>query len=177
MSDEILAAWIQGGCTLAAGAVALVGGFLAYIGAVNAAKCQVRLAESNYKAQASAYRTRMIEIAVKLCDMAFVNDRYLKGNPDSIRIEMFSIPEELSPSNWRDHAMLGDEAVTAISNVYEMAKRFEKFARKMRDKPASANSEAFGDDRAIDTYRHLIQAQRDRAKKLLTVSKSQMTVA
>jgi len=182
MSDEIeaariaaqaaiWAAWIQGGLTFVAGAIAIGGGALAYLGAVKAARIQVQLEEGKHKALVSAYRTRMAEMAVKLGDTAFINSVHLKGDLDTIKVETFVIPEELYPKNWRDHAMLGDRVVTAISDAYEMARIFDEFAREMRGKPAETNSETFGAERAIDAYQQLNQELRDRASKLVATLK------
>ena len=167
----IQAARIQGEWTLAAGIIAFFGGLLALFGAFLAARRQVRLEERRHKALAAAYRIRMMEIAVNIANHAFMNDVHTKNNPDTIRIEPFAIPKELDSLNWRDHAMLGDIAVTAISSLYEMAKTFDEFALEMHGKPAETNSETFGDKRAIDSYRHLNKALRDRAGKLLAILK------
>jgi hypothetical protein len=171
--DAIWAAWIQGGLTFAAGAVAIVGGAFAYRAAIKAARIQVKLEEDKHKALVSAYITRMAEIVRNLDDTAFVNSVHLKGDPDTVRVDTFAVPEELHPRNWRDHAMLGDKAVTAISDVYEMASIFDKFAREMGGKSAETNSEAFGAERAIDAYRQINQGLQDRAKKLTAILKSE----
>ena len=56
------AAWIQFG----AASFVLVAGVCAYLGAVR----QVRLAEREHKAKVAAYKNRMTEIAVGICDHA-----------------------------------------------------------------------------------------------------------
>jgi hypothetical protein len=147
----VRAAGIQGEWTAAAGFAAFIGGLLAIVGAVIAAARQVPLEERKHKARATAYRIRMKQVAVKLCDMELFNRGHLEGDQEIIRIEPtpFVVPDELSPSHWEDHAMLGDDAVIAISDLYEMATLFDKFAREMRDKPADAQS-SLGVSRAGD---------------------------
>lgn len=168
---EILAAWIQGGLAFAAGFFVILGGGLAYLGAREAARIQVRLEEDKYKALVCAYKSRMVGVATKLDNMAFINDVHVKCNENEIMIERFDLPEELDPKNWRDHAMLGDEAVTAISDAHEIVRIFGEFTREMRGKSADTNSETFGAERAIDAYRELNQELRDRASKLHTTLK------
>jgi hypothetical protein len=171
MNETIEAAWIQGGFTFAAGLVALVAGALAYCGAINAATIQTRLENEKHESRVSAYRNRIAEVAVKLRDLCFINGIHLSNEPDTVRVELFTIPEELHPKNWHDHAMLGDKAVTAISSLYDIAEIFDEFALKMRGKPVETNSETFGDERAIDSYRHINQELCDRASKLLAILK------
>ena len=175
----IRAARIQGEWTLGAGLVAFGGGFLALAGALIAAGIQVRVERKKYNDRVTAYSFRMRQVAVKLCDMQLFNRFHLEGDQDIVRIEPtpFVIPDELSPSHWEDHAMLGEEAVIAISDLYEMVTVFDEFAREMHDKPADAQS-SLGvprtDDNevtesAIETYRRVHQALMQRGRKLLVV--------
>jgi hypothetical protein len=162
----IRAARMQGEWTFGARGIAFVGGLLALGGAVIAAARQVRLEETKHKALVAAYRVRMTDIAIRLCEGIFSNSIHLMDNPDTIRIEPLAIQEELSPSNWRDHALLGRDEVIAISDTYQMVKRFHDFSKEMRGKPANAQSKQFGqpigdsDDIApgIETYRHMNKA-------------------
>jgi hypothetical protein len=171
MSDTICAAWIQGWFTFAAGLSALGGGALAYCSAVKSAKIQTRLENEKHVSLVSAYRNRIADVADELCKLSFINSVHLDNEPNTIRVELFTIPEELYPKNWRDHAMLGDSAVTAISSLYEMTKNFDAFALEMHGKPAETNSETFGYEHAIDSYRYLNKELRDRADRLLAILK------
>lgn len=167
------AAWIQ----LFAASFVLLAGVCAYFGAVR----QVRLAEREHKAKVAAYISRMTEIAVGICDHAWINSFYTKSDAQIIIIEPLTVPEELGPSNWFDHALLGENVVTAISKLYTVVKIFVDFTDEMRWQPAEAKSE-FGSpcivgydeeqepeveqEPGIDTYRNINQALENSAEKL-----------
>jgi len=169
----IRAARVQGEWTLAAGVFAFLGGLLAIAGAVIAARIQVRLEHRKHNALVSAYRTRMVQIVEDISDHAFCDKVHIDQSAAVIRMEPFAIPEELSPSNWRDHAMLGHEEMVAVRELYKRAKAYHNFFEQMHGKPADANSERFGDKRAIDAYRHLNQSLSDKTEKLRSALKPQ----
>jgi hypothetical protein len=156
--------------------VALVAGILTYLAAVR----QVRLAEREHKAKVAAYKSRMIEIAVGICDHAWINSFHTNSDEKVIRIESLTVPEELGPSNWLDHALLGQNVVTAISRLYSDAKEFVEFSEEMQGKPAEAPSESFGRgagdelEPGIDTYRAINQSLRESADALRLLLINQM---
>ena len=135
----------------------------------------MRLAERVHKAKVAAYKSRMTEIAVSICNHAFINRGHTRSNATIIRIEPLTVPEELRPSNWLDHALLGENVVTAISDLYSEANR-SSFAEEMQGKPAEAKSKfgqhvAVGADDyepepGIDTYRAMNQSLGKSAEKL-----------
>jgi hypothetical protein len=157
---------------LGAASFVLIAGVGAYFGAVR----QVRLAERQHKAKVAAYKIRMTEIAVRICDHAIINRGHTRSDATIIRIEPLTVPEELRPSNWLDHALLGENVVTAISDLYSEANGFVEFAEEMRGKPAEAGSKfgqhvAVGADDyelepGIDTYRAMNQSLGKSAEKV-----------
>lgn len=107
-------------------------------------------------------------------DYSFLNSVYAKANAKIIKIWPFSVPEELLPSNWLDHALLGENVVTAISELYSEATRFVEFAEEMQGKPADALSKfggGVGDepDPGINTFREMNESLGKSAKDLLSL--------
>jgi hypothetical protein len=108
-----------------------------------------------------------------------------------IKIEPLIVPKELEPSNWLDHALLGDNVVTAISALYINAKRFVEFTEEMSGKPADEKSklgnyrvvgydeeqefEAVETEPGIDTYRNINHDLANSAEKLRSLLVSPIT--
>lgn len=124
----IWAAVIQGFLTLMAGVVAIVGGWLAYRGAIAAAARQVRLAEERDEARVSAYRFRIGVLADDLeCQARFSHanatlalQRFREGG-GSHPVLLGRWPQfpEFAPESWENHALLGQAAVRAIHNLWQ----------------------------------------------------------
>ena len=169
----IRAAWIQGCWTFAAGLVAFSGGLLAIGGAIIAARIQAKLEQGKHKALVFAYRDRIMQISESISSHAFIDKVHINQNAKVIRMEPFAIPEEIAPANWRDHALLSDEEMIAVRGLYEVAKVYSEFFEEMHGKPYDTNSEIFGDECAIDAYRHLNEELSNRAKKLGLAVKSE----
>lgn len=168
------AAKLTAAATMKAACLQLFAATFVLVAAYVAAVRQVRLAEREHKAKVAAYKSRMTEIAVSICDHAFLNSSCTKSDEKIIRIWPLTVPEELRPSNWLDHALLGENVVTAISTLYSEAKRFVEFSVEMEGKPAEAQSEfggAVGDERepGIDTYREMNELLQKSATHLLSL--------
>ncbi len=69
--------------------------------------------------------------------------------------------------------MLSHEEMVALCELYKRAKTYHNFFEQMRGEPADANAEKFGDERAIDAYRHLNQSLSDKTEKLRSALKPQ----
>lgn len=133
------------------GAMALVGALIAGMAAYIAATRQVRQRENEAKAHAEAYRSRLEFLVDELRKMAGVErneaslalDRHRSGTTlDELLAAMpYSMPEELTPANWRDHAVLGIDAVRGIYRLHEALKKAIRFNDEMRGKPCTAVSE------------------------------------
>jgi hypothetical protein len=139
----IKAAWIQ--------LIALAGAVIAAIIAYAAATRQVRQLEYEAKARAEAYRSRLVFLVDELRKMAGVErneaslalDRHRSGTAsDELLAAMpYSMPEELTPANWRHHAVLGIDAVRGIHRLHEALKKAIRFNNEMRGKPCTSVSE------------------------------------
>jgi hypothetical protein len=153
MSDEIEAArmaaeatlhaaWVQGSLSVAAGLVALFGGFFVYRAAVEGAARQVRLAESNHRARVDAYRFRMevlrdeLEGRAAVCfgEAATSLERFrATGGSYSIPMYLLSPIPAFSEQHWEDHAMLGQAEVRSIHDINSKLNRYIEFAREVEE--------------------------------------------
>ncbi len=130
------AAWIQGGSILAAALLALVGGFLAYCGAIR----QVRLSEGQHAARVAAYRFRVqmlvndlnLKAAIAFAAAQTELHRYREQN-GSYRIPLSPLPEmhDFSEEHWQDHALLGESTVRAIHAVHCALGEYLTFQREV----------------------------------------------
>lgn len=129
---------------LATGALAIVGAIVGAIAVYRGATRQVLLQENAAKARAEAYRFKLLILVSELHLAAAVEfgeaklqlDRYRAGGAEeSLAATQFSIPEELTPDNWQDHAMLGIAAVRGIHELYEALKEAVRFNTEMRGNP------------------------------------------
>ena len=57
--------------------------------------------------------------------------------------------------------------------MYEIAKSYHNFFKQMHGRSTDANAEIFGDERAIDAYRHLNEELNKRTEKLRSALKPQ----
>ena len=132
----IEAAWIQGGLTVFAGVLAVLGGSFAYFGAVR----QVRLDEKRYKVRVTAYRFRIGALADELDGLArvcwgeaLIALRRFREADSSYSIPIYALPlfPEFSDEHWEDHALLGQEAVRAIHNVRSNLREYMLFRKEV----------------------------------------------
>ena len=136
----IIAALIQGGLTCLAGIIALIGGFLAYRGAVRAASIGVRLEEKKYDARVAAYQYRIglevrrLELSLKVCsgEATITLDRFRSDGASRPmpELQLYDVPE-FSDRNWEDHALLGQAAVQAISKINHLLDKYISFQREV----------------------------------------------
>lgn len=136
---------------LFAGAMALLGALIAGVAAYKAATRQVRQHEYEAQARAEAYRSRLVFLVDELRKMAGVErnearlalDRHRSGTASGelLAAMPYSMPEELPPANWRDHAVLEIDAVRGIHRLHEALKEAIRFNNEMRGKPCTSVSE------------------------------------
>ncbi len=139
------AAWIQ----WTAGAMALLGAIGAGVAAYKGATRQVRLQERQAKARTEAYRFKLTILVDELYMTAAVErseaklqlDRYCAGaSSERLTAMPFLIPDELTPGNWSDHALLGITAVRGIHRLYDSLKDAIRFSTEMRGQACSTIS-------------------------------------
>jgi hypothetical protein len=144
----IRAALYQGGLTIVAGLVAIVGGWLAYRGAVKGAERQVQLDEQRDAARIAAYRFRIEAVARELdarallqFSAAVAHLKRFREHGGSWSIPLLPLPPfpELSDRHWEDHALLGRRALPALRQVQTSLNEYELF-----------RSEVFGRDLKCD---------------------------
>jgi hypothetical protein len=133
------AAYVQA----AAGLAVVVAAFVAGRSAYKSATRQVRLQESQAEARADAYKFMLSLVAQDLLAQAAVEysearsqlDRHGAGRPPEVLTgTRFTMPPELKPDNWQDHAMLGIAAVRAIRYLHEALTEAMRFNQEMRGK-------------------------------------------
>jgi hypothetical protein len=96
--DIICSSWIQGGCTVFAGFLALVAGWLAY----RAATRKTRLQEKREEERRIAYRFTMKLVLTNLLDDINV----YQDNMSEEEVRIFLIPKEMESQYWENHALL-----------------------------------------------------------------------
>lgn len=146
------AAYVQA----AAGVAVVVAAFIAGLSAYKSATRQVRLQESQAEAKAEAYKFMLSLVVQDLLEQAAVEysearsqlDRHNAGElPEVLTGTRFSMPPELKPDNWQDHAMLGIAAVRGIRYLHEALSEAKRFNQEMwgkqwdeiSDKPTFGN--------------------------------------
>ena len=137
----IHAAWVQGLLTLAAGGAAVIGGFLAYRGAVKAAARQVQLEEKRHEARVVAYRFRIEMIladvttvsGVRLGEATSALRRYRMDPAFSVKMSVYpiSVADDLLENHWEDHALLGQEVVRTIHELRTLLIQYQSFCNEV----------------------------------------------
>ncbi|WP_374308732.1 hypothetical protein [Dongia sp.] len=125
------AAWIGGGLTLLAALIAAGGAIYGGVKAYQSAVRQIALAENQHKAKVRAYRfhiksiMRSIEVVadaeLESCDVALQEETERGYTTD------LEIPNELTPSEWENHALLGVDIIERIEQVYAALRDVELF--------------------------------------------------
>jgi hypothetical protein len=141
------AAYIQGVCTIFAGLLAVGGGCLAYRGAVQAAKRQVRLEEEKYRSRVAAYRARFKTIlddldrlsylAMQFATMTLQNYR-LHGDTVPIGLQEVPVMADLSPLQWENHALLGTKVPDTIRRVSAAMERYQRVREEIVERGLQA---------------------------------------
>ncbi len=114
-SKDCIGDWIQGGCTIIAGALALWAGYLVY----NAATWQIQIEEKKEVSRRVSYRLMMKGIVgqfvsqLKLLNYSYTNDGIMKGNVyySPVCLEILYVPEEFENRNWENFSMLRTEEI------------------------------------------------------------------
>ena len=148
----VRAAWIQ----FAAGFLVIVGALAIYCAAVR----QVRVQEREYAAKKEAYRFRISMIVDELWLAATVNvgeagrqrcQHQKQGTLARLQTSVFSMPEEFNPSQWQDHALLSQEEVCTIHQVYENLAEAIRFQMELHGRSGDDYSDipTLGDSRNL----------------------------
>lgn len=189
----IKAAWIQ--------LLTLVGAVIVAFVAYRAATRQVRQPEYEAKARAEAYKSRFISLVDELQKRAGVElsfaelalGRYRSGEVSRgvMATLAYSMHEELSPANWRDHALLGIDAVRGIHHLHEALKEAIRFNNEVHGKPyrwvsaeptwgpetETADGEiVFDADFAVEQYVKVAAKLFKAARNLLAILEQQLPV-